>query len=264
MQSRSSAQLRLALLTLQQRFHFFLFFCLFYCKHRQSSADVEEAADKHGLQFGEVGERDQERRPHVPHVAHRLGNTQASRANGSGESLSRDETEQGKTNSIEKSADSDKHEVYCLRIAELHTHPKHSRQNHENYYPESALHLMAEKVGEETAEKLKTADDEHVHFKSVPVIVQRVLDCVVKAVVADLGETEDYERHQILSLSECIFDLKCFLLAILNYSLERCQLLLTVEPRNIVQTFQALLVSLLRVKVLRRLDDEQRHDKKKQ
>lgn len=46
---------------------------------------------------------------------------------------------------------------------------------------------MAEKVSEETAEKLKTTNHEHVHFKSVTVVIQRVLDCVVKSVVANLG-----------------------------------------------------------------------------
>lgn len=53
---------------------------------------------------------------------------------------------------------------------------------------------MAKEVREEAASKLETADDEHIEFEAISVVINRVLHCVVEAVVADLREAEDNQR----------------------------------------------------------------------
>lgn len=75
---------------------------------------------------------------------------------------------------------------------------------------------MAKEVSEEAADKLKAANNKHVDLEPVSVIINRVLNGVVEAVVADLGQTKDYQRNQVLGLQECILDLYSLFFAFLD------------------------------------------------
>jgi len=52
---------------------------------------------------------------------------------------------------------------------------------------------MAEEVSEKATDKLEEADYQHVDFESVSVVIDGILDGVVKTVITGLRETEDNE-----------------------------------------------------------------------
>ena len=54
---------------------------------------------------------------------------------------------------------------------------------------------MAEEISEETTDKLQTPDNQHIDLESIPVIIHRILNRVVKSVVAGLGKRQDNKRQ---------------------------------------------------------------------
>lgn len=94
---------------------------------------------------------------------------------------------------------------------------------------------MAEEIGEETTDELKATYDQHVDLEPVSVIVERKLDGVIEAIVADLRKTKHDQRNQIFQLQESILNLYMFLLTFLDI-VQRGHRLLSVEPSDIVDT----------------------------
>ena len=49
---------------------------------------------------------------------------------------------------------------------------------------------MTEEIGKEATSELETADHEHVDLEFVAIVVQRILDCIIVSVIAQLSNAE--------------------------------------------------------------------------
>ena len=136
-----------------------VFFGLLDGQHWGSSCKVEEPSHEYSLEPQELGQSHKEGGSHVPQIRHGFSNAQSGRSDCCREGFWGNESEQCKPNSIEESTDAQEDDICELVISNFNEQSEYSWEKHEDNDPELPLHLMAEKVGEETAEKFQTAYD---------------------------------------------------------------------------------------------------------
>lgn len=143
-------------------------------------------------------------------------------------------------------------------VSDLYQYAEPSGEEHEYHNPELSFHFVAEEVGEKAAGKFQAPDYQHVDLKPVSIVVNWILDGVVESVVAGLRKTEDYQRNQVLSFEESVFYLLGLVLLVVLHP-KLLQRSLTIEPSNVVETLQALLIALVCEKKLRSFHQKEGH-----
>lgn len=117
-------------------------------------------------------------------------------------------------------------------------------------------------IGNQTANKLQNPNNKHIKLERFAELADRVLCGIVETIVADLGEAQHDEGHQVYAFCECVRYFLWLLDGIYGGFVDGAERGFAVETGNVVEGLQALAVSFLDVVELGGLANQESHEEK--